>query len=176
MSIEVRLVRDDEHEAVDRLVHEAYEHDYGPRDHGDDPFRRSVNRARTTEVWVAVDTDSGELLGTATVPRDGGERMMEDVRDDELDFRLLAVSPSARRRGIGALLTRHIIELARERGLRGVFMKSGPQMLGAHALYERLGFRREPERDGLIRDGVKQLDLYAFAIDVDDVPVPKEPS
>lgn len=175
--IEVRLVAEGEHDAVDELVRAAYEHDYGPRQHGDDPFRLAVNRARLAEVWVAVDTVSGELLGSVTVSREDGERMMEDLRDDELDFRLLAVAPTARRRGVGERLTRHVVDLARRRGRRGVFMKSAPNMVPAHRLYERLGFRRDPERDGLVIGGVVQFDLYAFRIDVDDIaPADAEPT
>lgn len=174
--VEIRLVAPDEHDAVDEIVRAAYEHDYGPRDYGNDPFRQSVNRSEVTDVWVAADPETGELLGTVTVPKPGGERMMEDVREDELDFRLLAVAPGARRLGIGEALTRHVIELARQRGLRGVFMKSGPHMTGAHRLYEKIGFRRDPDRDGLIRGGVRQFDLHAFRIDVDDVAPPRSAS
>ncbi|MFT4211693.1 MAG: GNAT family N-acetyltransferase [Microbacterium sp.] len=169
MSVLVRPAGDGDHDDVDRIVREAYDHDYGRRDRGADPFRLSVNRALITDVWLAVDPGTEAQLGNVTVSKVGGEPMMEDTRPDELDFRLLAVAPSARRRGIGELLTRHVIELARARGLRGVFMKSGPQMRGAHALYEKIGFRREPDRDGLIRNGVTQFDLYAFAVDVVDI-------
>lgn len=157
-----------DHDAVDRLVTAAYEHDYGPRQHhGDepDPIRFSRVRSRGFDVWTARDA-AGDLVGTVTTPTAGGERLMEDSRDDELDFRLLAVAPDARRRGIGAALTRHVIDLARRRGFRRVFMKSGPDMLGAHLLYERLGFRRDPARDGLILGGRHVFDLFAFTYDI----------
>jgi hypothetical protein len=49
-------------------------------------------------------------------------------------------------------------------------MKSGPDMLGAHRLYERLGFRRDPARDGLILGGRRVFDLFAFAYDISDLP------
>lgn len=162
--LEIRRVAADEHDAVDELVRRAYEHDYGARDGGDDPFRHSSYRARRSEVWVAA--DGGELVGTVTVGRPELGALMEDLREGELDFRLLAVAPEARGRGIGEALTRLVIERARERGFSGVFMKSGPQMLGAHRLYTRIGFRRDEERDGLIRGGVKQFELFAFVIEV----------
>jgi predicted N-acetyltransferase YhbS len=164
--IAIRLVQTGEHDAVDELVREAYEFDYGPRDHGHDPFRLAVNRARATDLWVAVDAGTGALVGTITVGRLATPRMMDDALPDELDFRLLAVSPSARGRGIGEALVRHVIEQAGLQSLRGVFMKSGPDMVGAHRLYTRVGFRRDTARDGLFRDGVKVLDLFAFAIDI----------
>ncbi|WP_159607584.1 GNAT family N-acetyltransferase, partial [Agromyces humi] len=90
----------------------------------------------------------------------------------ELDFRLLAVDPSARGRGVGALLTRHVIELARLRGLDRVVMNSGPQMVGAHALYAKLGFSRLHDREREIVDGGRTFRLLAFTIDV----APSSPS
>jgi GNAT superfamily N-acetyltransferase len=64
---------------------------------------------------VALDGHTGQLLGTVTVPRPGG-RISELGQDGELDFRLLAVAPAARRRGIGRLLVEHVIALAAGRG------------------------------------------------------------
>ena len=142
----VRLVAPHELERVARLSVEAYSHDY---DIGDE-YRASLTdvaaRAREHEVWVAEDLATGELLGTVATPRPGGH-ISPLGQHGELDFRLLAVSPTARRRGIGALLTEHVILLARQRGLDRVVMNSGPQMTGAHALYHRLGFVRLPERE-----------------------------
>ncbi len=165
--IEISLVRPEEHDEVDRVVTTAYEHDYGPRDHSGDPFYRTATRVEVADVWVARDAESGAILGSLTTPPEGGDRMLEDTLEGELEFRLLAVAPAARRRGVGAALTSFVVGLARERGYRAVFMKSGPHMTGAHALYEGLGFRRDVERDGLIVGGVKQFDLYAFVLDVD---------
>jgi ribosomal protein S18 acetylase RimI-like enzyme len=65
----------------------------------------------------------------------------------ELDWRLLAVAPEARGRGLGRLLTEFMVMLAVERGLRRVVMNSGTDMLAAHALYESMGFVRLPERE-----------------------------
>lgn len=172
-SLLIEQVAAGEHDAVDRLITAAYDHDYGPREkHGDepDPIRFARVRSKSFDVWVARDAGTGALVGTVTTPAAGGESLMEDSRDDEFDFRLLAVSPDARRRGIGAALTLHVIDVARARGFRGVFMKSGPDMLGAHRLYERLGFHRDPARDGLIRAGRRVFDLFAFAYDISDLP------
>ncbi|MFT4042709.1 MAG: GNAT family N-acetyltransferase [Gordonia sp. (in: high G+C Gram-positive bacteria)] len=164
-AIEIVLAGPDDHDAVDELVTAAYAHDYGPREHNDDELRHSVVRSTRFDVWIA--RDDRTLLGSITTASDHGEKLLEDTRADELDFRLLAVSPAARRLGIGSTLTTHVITLARQRHLRGVFLKSAPQMTGAHRLYESLGFRRDRDRDGLIVGGVRQFDLYAFAIDID---------
>jgi ribosomal protein S18 acetylase RimI-like enzyme len=166
-SLDLRLAADDEHAAVDRLVRDAYTHDYGPRDHradvppDTDPQFASV-RARRFDVWVAVDADRGELLGSSTTRRRGGQSLMEDAADRELDLRLLAVSPSARRQGIGRALVEHAIDRARESGYEALFLKSAPEMHGAHALYRSLGFARVPERDPLIIDGRAVRQLVAF--------------
>jgi len=161
--VEVRRVRPDEIDRVSELSVAAYTLQYAglPADYvasiGD-----VAPRARDHEVWVAVDRSTREILGTVTTPR-AGENLSELGRVDELDFRLLAVGPAGRGRGIGALLTTHVIELARQRGLRRVVLNSGPMMLPAHRLYERLGFERMPERQTLLDDG---RPLYAYGLDV----------
>ena len=60
-----------------------------------------------------------------------------------------------------------MIELARRRGLDRVVMNSGPQMVGPHALYAKLGFTRLHDREREIVDGGRTFRLLAFAIDVD---------
>jgi ribosomal protein S18 acetylase RimI-like enzyme len=118
------------------------------------------------EVWVAVDRQTGELLGSVVTPRPGGH-VSELGRPGELDFRLLAVAPSARRRGIGRLLVEHVIALAAERGATRVVMNSGPQMIGAHQLYYAMGFTRLTERETRIVDG-HTMPLLAFGYEVGD--------
>lgn len=169
MSIEVRLAAPEEHSAVDELVRRAYEFDYGPREEiagGEDDPRFARVRAREFDIWVAVDPQTGALLGTITIRRAGGQSLMEDAVADELDFRLLGVSPDARRSGIGSLLTRLAADEARRGGYARVFLKSAPNMVRAHQLYEKLGYRRDPDRDGLIIGGRKVHDLIAFVLPV----------
>lgn len=180
-AIEIGPIRPEEFAADDAVVEAAYSHDYGPRDHGDDPFYRAEWRSQAYEVWVARDAATGELLGSVTIAKPGGEEVVADARADELGFRLLATSPNARRRGIGEALVRKVVALAAERGYAGVVMKSQPVMVGAHALYRKLGFERDPERDGLWEGGEKILDLHAFRIRVENLaPVatstPEEPA
>jgi len=167
--IEIGPIRPDEFAADDALVEAAYSHDYGPRDHGDDPFYRAQWRSVAYEVQVARDAATGELLGSVTIPRPGGEEVVADARGDELGFRLLATSPRARRRGIGEALVRRVVAIAAERGYAGVVMKSQPVMVGAHALYRKLGFERDPERDGLWEGDERVLDLHAFRIRIADL-------
>lgn len=162
-SFTLRRVRSDEYEAVDRLIAEAYAHDYGESDESGDPMRSSAVRDRTHEVWVAVDAD-GELLGSVTFRAAGGPPLHEDFAEHELDLRLLGVSPRARRRGVAAALMRLVAEEAERSGFTAVALKTAPNMRGAHALYEALGFVRAPERDGLWIGGEKLLDLYTYIL------------
>lgn len=156
---EVRLAHPDEYDEVDRLIEAAYRHDYGPSAH-EDPSRFARTRAERYDVWVA--RDGAELLGSVTTRRAGGPSLHEGVPDNELDLRLLGVAPAARRRGIGACLMRHALEEAERQGFTAVTLKTQPYMVGAHRLYEGLGFARVPDRDGLWVGGRKVLDLIAF--------------
>ncbi|MDM7831661.1 GNAT family N-acetyltransferase [Cellulomonas edaphi] len=160
--VRVRLVAPHEYDAVSRLSVDAYTHDYELPDDYVASIADVAGRAREHEVWVAEDLADRLLLGTVATPRPGGH-LSPLGRDGELDFRLLAVAPSARGRGVGELLTRHVIELARQRGAERVVMNSGPRMVAAHRLYHRLGFVRLHERETeRVAGGV----LLAFGYDL----------
>jgi len=164
----VRLVRPDELARVAELSVTAYTDSYDlPADYVAS-IADVVPRARDHEVWVAEERGTGQLLGTVTTPR-AGENLSPLGRGDELDFRLLAVDPAARGRGIGALLTAHAVTLARDRGLRRVVLNSGPDMFVAHRLYERLGFAQLPERQTRLPDG---RPLYAYGLDLSGRELP----
>lgn len=160
--IAVSLARNEDFEAIDQMIAEAYAHDYGPSGDQSEFSTRSRARAEGFDVWVASD-ESG-VLGSVTARRIHGPSLHEGVPDGEIDVRLLGVSPTARRRGIGALLMRQVIAHAAEQGAAAVSLKTQPFMVGAHTLYEGLGFERAPERDGLWIGGEKVLDLLAYVI------------
>jgi GNAT superfamily N-acetyltransferase len=63
------------------------------------------------------------------------------------EVRLLAVAPSARGQGIGALLMDECVGRARESGAEALTLHTTDMMRAAMLLYERLGFRRMPELD-----------------------------
>ena len=164
----VRLVRPNEIDAVSALSLRAYELEYTISGNYRDDILSVAERAEAGQVWVAVDALSGELLGSVVTPKPGEHLTTLPESDEELDFRLLAVDPGARGRGVGAILTRLVIELARRRGLRRVVMNSGPQMVRAHRLYERLGFSILESRVRTVDpgDGRPPFQLLAFTIDV----------
>jgi ribosomal protein S18 acetylase RimI-like enzyme len=161
----VRLARPSEYAAVGALTVAAYQADYELPPSYLASLAQTEQRAREHEVWVVEDRLTGELAATVATPRPGA--FISDLgQPGELDFRLLAVAPAARGRGFGALLTQHVIGLARERGLHRVVMNSGDIMVGAHRLYEKLGFSRIPERDLSFTDDGRTIVIFTFGLDL----------
>jgi ribosomal protein S18 acetylase RimI-like enzyme len=130
-----------------------------------DPYTEKLRdagaRAREAELWVAeVD---GAVVGTVTVALPGSV-WQEIAADGEGEFRMLAVSPAARGRGVGDALVGLVLERCRAAGCSSVVLSSLTTMRSAHRLYERRGFRRLPERDWTPVPGV---DLLGFGVPLD---------
>ena len=166
-AVTIRLVRPEEFEEAGRVTAEAYAASYS--DLSDSylaSLRDVAGRLTQGDVWVAVD-DDGAILGTVWVAP-AGRPLSPVAEPGETDFRQLAVAPSARGRGVGEALTRHVIQVARKRGSHRVIMNSGPHMLGAHALYAKIGFRRLGERERSIEvEPGRWVDLLTFGLDLD---------
>ncbi|WP_285136891.1 GNAT family N-acetyltransferase [Microbacterium sp. lyk4-40-TSB-66] len=164
-TVTIRLVAPKEYADAGRLTAGAYRHSYpGLNEDYLHSLADVEGRVAQGEVWVAVDGD--ELVGTVWTPRPG-ERLSPLASEGEIDFRQLAVAPSARGRGVGEALTRHVLALARARGAHRVVMNSDEEMVGAHALYLKLGFHRLPEREHPVEVAPGRfLDLLAFGIDL----------
>lgn len=153
--------------AIGALTHAAYTHDYVdlPENYRNE-LRHPEALADEFEFFVAEDDETGELIGTVAILRPGLD-MHGQIGPDELYFRLLATHPAARGRGVGIALTEFAVEQAAARGAGAVVLNSGPDMLGAHALYRKLGFSRRSEREGIIElpDG-RTLELLTFVLDL----------
>jgi ribosomal protein S18 acetylase RimI-like enzyme len=160
--VTIRLAREDELGVVGELTINAYHAD-GFETSGEYALKLADARPRwlEAELLVAVD-DTDTVLGTVTVAPPGSPWAQVSA-SDELEFRMLAVSPAARGRGVGEALTRRVIERAEELGLRAVTLSSSQSMVVAHRLYERLGFRRTPEADWSPVPGV---DLITYRLDL----------
>ena len=76
-----------------------------------------------------------------------GTPWAEVSRAGEAEFRMLAVSPEHRGRGVGSALAQWCVDRAREQGCTAVVLSTLPEMATAHRMYERMGFVRAPERD-----------------------------
>lgn len=175
--VRVRPALETEFEAVGRLTHAAYRNDYDLREFYANDLLHPETRVDDYAIWVADDAATGELLGTVCILRPEG-RLGHGLREGELYFRLLAVSPTARRRGIGTRLTQLAFDIARERGLHTVALNSGPDMLAAHALYRSLGFVRDTARDVHFREGGAEVTIYTFtrAADLPAAPAETRPA
>lgn len=161
--VEIRPPRPEEYAAAGEVTVRAYDVDgHLARDVGYDAELRDVaRRVELAEVLVAVG-EAGDVLGCVTIVQPGSA-YAEISRPGELEFRMLAVAPSARGRGVGEALTRAVLDRARTLGLRRVVLSSLDGMRSAHRLYERLGFTRLPERDWR---PFPHISLVAYRIDV----------
>ncbi|EOD67706.1 GNAT family N-acetyltransferase [Amycolatopsis vancoresmycina] len=161
--VEIRPPRPEEYAVAGEVTVLAYQADGHLADGvGYDATLRDVaRRVEAAEVLVAVDR-AGDVVGTVTIVQPGSE-YAEISRPGELEFRMLAVAPSARGRGIGDALVGAVFDRARALGLRRVVLSSLDRMHSAHRLYERLGFARLAERDWRPFPHVM---LIAYQIDV----------
>ncbi|MET3986017.1 GNAT family N-acetyltransferase [Streptomyces sp. PvR034] len=108
-------------------------------------LRDVAARAAGAEVLVAV--HDGRLLGGVTFAAPGSP-LAEIAGPHEAEFRMLAVASEARGRGAGEALVRACMARARElEGVTHLVLSTKAAMLGAHRIYERLGFARTPELD-----------------------------
>lgn len=111
--------------------------------------------ARAAHSTVLVALSEGLLMGTVTVV-EHGTPLAEVAREGELEFRFMAVQPDAWRSGVGRTLVETVIALAGERAVACCVIDGNDP---AAALYEALGFERDPDRD---RTPVPDVRLRAF--------------
>lgn len=162
-SITVRQVQNDaEADAAGRICETAYfadgfiEEEYRPT------LRDGRSRARDATLLVALDADE-RLLGTVTYVRPGG-RYAEVSRPGEAEFRMLGVDPQAQGRGVGRALVQACVDRARAEGCTALVMCTDVHMDSAQSLYQRMGFRRAPERDWVPTE-IISLIAYELALD-----------
>lgn len=153
----VRRAGPRDHDAAGALTVAAYQPFLtGPEDTYAAKLADAASRDAEAELWVAE--ADGVLLGCVTICPPGSP-WREIARDDEGEFRMLAVSPDAQGRGVGRALVEQVLDRFRADGASAVAMSSLRMMTSAHRLYARLGFTRLPERDWAPMPGV---DLIAF--------------
>jgi ribosomal protein S18 acetylase RimI-like enzyme len=160
MSLEVRLASPDEYEAAGRITVDAYIADGFLVDDDDYVVELvdAATRGREAELVVAVGDETEDVVGTVTYCPPGSP-WRELSSDGEGEFRMLAVAPAARGRGVGRALVQFCIDRTAELGLSGLTICSLPQMTTAHRLYESFGFRRAPDLDW---EPVEGFTLWAF--------------
>lgn len=156
--LRIRLAREDELAQVGRITLDAYVAD-GFLNENDDYARHlldAADRAVNAEVWVA--TLNGSLAGTVTFcPL--GSAYREISVPGQGEFRMLAVLPTARGRGVARALVEQCFDRCRDLGFAEMVICSMDQMTSAHALYTSFGFTRAPELDF---SPVPDVSLLAF--------------
>lgn len=113
-------------------------------------YVRSLRDAgtRIALATVLLAEQDGTPVGTVTAT--DGPPLANIVRPGELEVRMLAVQPDARRRGVARALMQACEELARATGKTRLVLSTESAMTAAQALYESLGFVRTPDRDWTI--------------------------
>lgn len=161
----VRRVHPEEHQALGALTVAAYRALLGPEMDARyaEELADVAGRAAVVDVLVAVD-DEGRLVGGVTyIPGPGPLAWFAGAGD--AGMRMLAVEPAAQGRGVGARLVAACVERATAAGKRRLLLHTTAPMTVAHRIYERAGFRRDPDHDHVLEGG---LLLLAYVLDLGD--------
>jgi GNAT superfamily N-acetyltransferase len=114
-----------------------------------------------TEILVAISPEqkiAGAVVffGDMTFYGSGGSATLEK---NAAGFRLLAVSPDARRGGVGKLLTQACIDKAKDNH-KQLIIHTTKAMQTAWGMYERMGFKRSEDLDFM----QGELAVYGFRL------------
>jgi ribosomal protein S18 acetylase RimI-like enzyme len=108
------------------------------------PGEGDASNARVRDA--AEPDDDRVVVGTVTLAP-YGTSYAEVAEPGELEIRMLAVAPEARRQGIAELLVAAALREAVAGGARRVVLSTLDSMEAAQRLYRRLGFVAVPDRD-----------------------------
>jgi ribosomal protein S18 acetylase RimI-like enzyme len=145
--------------AIAELTVAAYRGDgqTGP-DHPYEPVLADVGaRAGSGVILVCADS-SDQVLGAVLYVRPDSP-LAEVSGPGEAEFRMLAVSPAAQRRGVGEALVHGCVDRARAEGRSAVVICVRDFAHDARRLYKRLGFTRDESIDWSPADGITLLGL-----------------
>ncbi len=156
MSSTIRPARTEELAAVGALTVEVYREEQLAPEEYLPSLAAADDRARHTDVLVAVDAED-RLMGAVALVLDGGPYAELSRGRDEAEFRMLAVSAEARGQGLGTALIQECLTRARTAGKQRMLISSGDNMTSAHRRYEALGFLRVPDLDWSPQPGVTLL-------------------
>src|SRR5262245_36228021 len=141
----IRAVRPSEYETAGELTVEAYR-TVGAGDAVNDRQLRDIAGRRANSEVVLVAEVDGRIVGCVTFV-DGLTARSEVDDPDAATVRMLGVASEARHGGVGEALMRECIDRARRSGRKRVRLDTRTSMTSAQRLYERLGFRRDPDHD-----------------------------
>jgi len=154
MSVTIRPVREEDHDALEALAIRAWEPVFASVNaalggelamalHGDDwqnhhaAELRDILAADATATWVA-EVDGRPAGFVAARVADPARRIGE--------VRIIGVDPAAQQGGIGSALLRHAEGWLQDQGMAVVFVETGgdPGHAPARHLYESSGYQRFP--------------------------------
>jgi ribosomal protein S18 acetylase RimI-like enzyme len=163
--MEIREVRPDDCAAAGRVTQAAWREFERPADPAwAEYFERLADAAgRTARALVLVAVEDGEVVGTATVELEATIEPDGALEPGHAGFRMLAVDPAWRGRGIGRALVEECLERARAAGKTTATLHTADEMVAALRLYRSLGFERDPGADLEAAPGV-WLRAYRLAL------------
>ncbi len=147
----IRTATEADARAVTALWTEAYS-GRGPGEGRVAPYEEHEFFAALGRGQMFVAELEGELAGAVAISPPGAPGAAV-AGAGEAELSRLAVAAGARRQGVGRVLVELCGEQARLAGASAVALWSRPYQEGAHRLYESLGYRRAPERDGEDAEG-----------------------
>ena len=167
MSLQIRKAIAEEHAAIGEMMVKVYESLPGFPSQGAQPayyqkLREVGSLTHSPNIDLYLAEEDEEMLGavlyinTMQEYGSGGNA----TKETGAGFRLLAVVPSSRGKGIGKLLSQHCIRLAKEYGHDYLFIHTTEAMKLAWGMYERLGFERYEYLD-FIQQG---FPVYGFRL------------
>ena len=168
-SIVIRNAKTNEFQKIGLLMVEVYSQLEGFPKESEQPsyYKMLLNVGELTnnpetELLVAATSDN-KILGAVVYFGDmkyygsGGTATKEQ---NASGFRLLAVNPSIRGKGIGKLLTLECINKARIKKQKQVVIHTTKAMMTAWKMYENMGFKRSEDLDFM----QSELPVFGFRL------------
>lgn len=180
-SIHVRVATDPDWPQALALIASVFVGEgFVSRERNDRGCRREVLESGGTVLTAFEASDSSRVLGVVVLAHKGGPLNLLAV-DGEAEFRMLAVDPKGRGRGVGESLVLACIERGSRppQSARAIVLWTQPTMQAAQRLYERLGFIRVPERDAVMAPGSQGAagpitrERWAYRLDLNSPTVPR---
>lgn len=104
-----------------------------------------MSMMRTTRFLVAK--DESKILGF----------VLYQLLEDEIEIHSIAVDPDSRRRGVSRKMFNFILDEAREKGIKQIFLQVRRSNESARSLYKKFGFRIIGTRPNHYEDGEDAL-------------------
>lgn len=151
--IKIRPATNEDCERVQRLVFGVL------REYGLEPDPAGTDRdiadiethyASRGGAFELIEDAAGNLLGTVG---------LYPMSDETVELRKMYFSPALRGRGVGKATLRRMIETARAKGFRRIYLETATVLKEAVALYEKFGFVETDEKHTPRCDAAYYLEL-----------------